>query len=49
MVVLPGVSNFSAESLRRRFVMRWNMHQTQILVHFRDTLYSLIFCGKGQL
>ena len=41
-LILPGVSNFSAESLRRRFVMWWHMHETQILVHFRD-IYFLSF------
>ena len=41
-LILPGVSNFSAESLRRRFVMWWHMHETQILVHFRTTMFWLV-------
>ena len=45
--LIRGVSNFSARSLRRRFVMWWHMHETQILVHFRAILYSLIFCRKS--
>ena len=41
-IPLREVSNFSAKSLRRRFVMWWHMHETQILVHFRD-IYFLSF------
>ena len=38
--MLRGVSNFSAKSLRRRFVMWWHMHENQILVHLQIVRFS---------
>ena len=35
--MIRGVSNFSAKSLRERFIMWSHMQKTQILVHFRTS------------